>query len=41
MIEQLPVTTLFEIENNIGGFPNEYSFVFRVLSSKYDCSFTH
>lgn len=40
MIEPFPVTKLSEIENNLGGFPNTGSFVFRGLSSKYDCLFT-
>jgi len=37
MIEPLSVTKLNEIENNLGGFPNSGSFVFRGISSKYDC----
>lgn len=37
MIEPLSVTKLIEIENNLGGFPNAGSFVFRGLSSRYNC----
>lgn len=37
MIEPLSVTKLNEIENNLGGFPNAGNFVFRGLSSKYNC----
>jgi len=37
MIEHLPISTLIGIENNLGGSPNAGNFVFRGLSSQYDC----
>ncbi len=36
MIEPLPISTLNGIEDNLGGFPNSGSFIFRGLSSKYN-----
>jgi hypothetical protein len=36
MIDSLPVTSLEEIENNLGRFPNAGNFIFRGLSSKYE-----
>jgi hypothetical protein len=37
MINPLSVTKLNEIENYLGGFPNAGNFVFRGLSSNYNC----